>query len=69
MTMADLREFGEFNAEFVRDAQAAKKAGKTIDEFVAGWSVPARFTGYTTPPANGRAQWRSNAQVVWDETK
>ena len=69
MTIADLREFGEFNAEFVRDAQAAKKAGKTIDEFVVGWSVPARFTGYTTPAAAGRTQWRSNAQVVWDETK
>ena len=69
MPIADLREFGEFNAEFVRDAQAAKKAGKTVDQFVAEWNVPARFTGYTNPPATGRTQWRSNAQVVWDETK
>jgi glyoxylase-like metal-dependent hydrolase (beta-lactamase superfamily II) len=71
MTLADLREFGEFNAEFVRDAQAAKKAGKTVEQFVAEWNVPARFTasGYANPAPNGRTQWLSNAQVVWDETK
>jgi glyoxylase-like metal-dependent hydrolase (beta-lactamase superfamily II) len=69
MTIAELREFGEFNGDFVRDAQAAKKAGKTIDQFVAEWNVPAKYTGYTNPPANNRGQWRSNAQVVWDETK
>jgi glyoxylase-like metal-dependent hydrolase (beta-lactamase superfamily II) len=71
MTMADLKQFGEFNADFVRDAQAAKKAGKTIDQFVAEWSVPAKYltSGYTNPPAEGRNQWRSNATVVWQETK
>ena len=71
MTMADLREFGEFNGDFVRDAQAAKKAGKTVEQFVAEWNVPAKYAGYTNPPAdgNGRTQWRSNAQVVWDESK
>ncbi|HEX5110519.1 MAG TPA: MBL fold metallo-hydrolase [Vicinamibacterales bacterium] len=67
MTIADLREFGEFNGEFVRDALAAKKAGKTIDQFVAEWNVPAKFAGYTNPPANNRGQWRSNAQVAWEE--
>ncbi len=65
MSVAELKEFGEFNGDFVRDAQAAQKAGKTIDQFVAEWSVPAKYTGYNTPPANGRAQWKSNAEVVW----
>ena len=69
MSVAELREFGEFNAEFVRDAQAAKKAGKTVDQFVAEWTVPAKFSGYTTPPPAGRNQWQSNAQVVWDEAR
>ena len=68
MTMADLREFGEFNGDFVRDALAAKKAGKTIDQFVAEWNVPAKYTGYTNPTANNRGQWQSNAQVVWEES-
>lgn len=65
MTMADLKEFGEFNADFVRDAQAAKKAGKTVDQFVAEWTVPSKYTGYTTPAPNARGQWKSNAEVVW----
>jgi glyoxylase-like metal-dependent hydrolase (beta-lactamase superfamily II) len=71
MTVADLRVFGEFNGDFVRDAQAAKKAGKTIEQFVAEWSVPAKYlaAGYTNPPAEGRGQWRSNAEVVWEQTK
>jgi glyoxylase-like metal-dependent hydrolase (beta-lactamase superfamily II) len=69
MTPADLREFGEFNADFVRDAQAAKKAGKTVEQFVAEWSVPAKYTGYTNPPANNRNQWRNNATVVFEETR
>jgi cyclase len=71
MTMADLKEYGEFNADFVRDAQAAKKAGKTVEQFVTEWNVPAKYikSGYTNPAADGRGQWRSNAQVVWEETK
>jgi glyoxylase-like metal-dependent hydrolase (beta-lactamase superfamily II) len=71
MAVADLKQFGEFNGDFVRDAQAAKKAGKTVDQFVAEWNVPEKYTssGYTNPAPAGRGQWRSNAQVVWDETK
>ena len=69
MSIAELKEFGEFNADFVRDAQAAKKAGKTVDQFVAEWNVPAKYMGYPNPAPTGRNQWRSNAQVAWDETK
>jgi len=69
MTVAELKEFGEFNGDFVRDAQAAKKAGKTVDQFVAEWNVPSKYMGYANPAPTGRTQWRSNAQVVWDETK
>ena len=71
MTMADLRTFGEFNGEFVRAAQAAKKAGKSIDQFVGEWAVPATYlgAGYTNPAANARGQWRTNAEVVWEQTK
>jgi glyoxylase-like metal-dependent hydrolase (beta-lactamase superfamily II) len=71
MTVADLRQFGEFNADFVRDAQAAKKAGKTVEQFVAEWNVPDKYlkSGYTNPPAANRNQWRSNATVAFEETK
>src|SRR5215510_13254869 len=32
MTMDDLREYAQFNQEFLHDVQAAKKAGKKVDD-------------------------------------
>jgi hypothetical protein len=50
----------------VSAAQQAKKDGRTVDEFANSWKVPEKFKGYTQPQP---ASLRSNAQVVWDETK
>ena len=66
MTVADLRQYAEFNNEFAAAVQAAKKAGKTPDEVAASWKIPAKYTGYGEPQA---ARLRANVQVVWDETK
>ena len=46
MTPADLAEYADFVGAFVADAQAAKAAGTSAADFVAGWEVPARFAGY-----------------------
>jgi cyclase len=66
MTMADLKEYGEFNRDFVQATQAAKKAGRTIDDVVNTWKVPERFTGYAQPMPD---RLRQNVEVVWRETK
>ena len=66
MTVADLKEYAEFNNEFAAAVQAAKKAGKTPDEVASTWKIPAKYTGYGEPAA---ARLRANVQVVWDETK
>jgi cyclase len=66
MTVADLRQYAEFNDEFAAAVQAAKKAGKTPDEVASTWKIPAKYTGYAEPAA---ARLRANVQVVWDETK
>ena len=66
MTVADLRQYAEFNNEFAAAVQAAKKAGKTPDDVAASWKIPAKYTGYGEPQA---ARLRANVQVVWDETK
>jgi cyclase len=65
MPIADLAEYAEFIRDLVRDVQAAKQAGRSIDEFVSSWQVPARYQGYAAPPPN---TLRANAQVIWDET-
>ena len=49
--------------KFVQDA---KKAGKTVDEVVSTWKVPAKYTGYNEP---NQARVRADAQMIWDETK
>ena len=66
MTMADLKEYGEFNRDFVQATQAAKKAGRTIDDVVNTWKVPERFAGYAQPMPD---RLRQNVEVVWRETK
>ena len=66
MTMADLKEYGEFNRDFVQAVQAAKKGGRTIDDVVNTWKVPERFNGYAQPMPD---RLRQNVEVVWRETK
>lgn len=65
-TMADLRTQAAFVADFVKFAQAAKKAGKTPDDVASTWKTPARYKNYAQPQA---ARARANAQVVFDETR
>jgi glyoxylase-like metal-dependent hydrolase (beta-lactamase superfamily II) len=64
MTMADLNEFQQFNQEFVDAVRAQLKAGKTVDEIAAGWTVPAKYAGYTLG-----SRVKGDIQVIADEIK
>ncbi len=66
MTMSDLAEYIEFNREFLKAVQEAKKAGKTVDDVASAWTIPAKYSGYTAPQP---ARLKSNVQVVYDELK
>jgi phosphate-selective porin len=65
-TPADLKLYSEFIADFVKFAQDAKKGGKTVDDVVSTWKVPAKYTGYATP---NPARVKADAQVAFDETR
>jgi glyoxylase-like metal-dependent hydrolase (beta-lactamase superfamily II) len=65
-TPADLKLYSEFIADFVKFAQDAKKAGKTVDDVASSWTVPAKYTGYAKP---NPARVKADAQVAFDETK
>ena len=65
-TIPDLIKHSEFLADFVKFVQDAKKNGKTIDDVVKTWKTPAKYEGYNAPQ---EARVRSDAQVIWDETK
>jgi len=58
----DLKDYIQFIRGYVSEVQAAKKAGRTVDDFAAAWKPP---TGYTAQPARVRA----NTQTIYNETK
>ncbi|HUE90062.1 MAG TPA: MBL fold metallo-hydrolase [Vicinamibacterales bacterium] len=66
MTMADLRQYAEFNRDFANAVREGKKAGRSIDEIAKNWTIPATYTGYSEPQA---ARLRANVEVVYNEIK
>jgi cyclase len=60
--LADLKDYIQFVRGYVKDVQAVKSKGGTVDQAAESWKPPA---GYTAQPA----RVRSNAQLVFDETK
>jgi cyclase len=66
MTVADMKEYAQFNDEFAAAVRDAKKAGKTVDDVAGSWKIPDKYKNYAAPAA---ARLKANVQVVWDETK
>ena len=63
MTIADLKEFAAFNREFVNSIRDAKRAGRTVDEVEAAWTLPEKYKGYD--PA--RTRLRGNIELIFKE--
>jgi hypothetical protein len=59
-----LKEYAQFNRDFLSDVTAAKKAGKTVDEVASTWKIPAKYAGYADPMP---ARLKTNIQIVYDE--
>jgi glyoxylase-like metal-dependent hydrolase (beta-lactamase superfamily II) len=66
MTLADLREYAQFNKDFLAAVRTAKAAGKSVDEVAAAWTMPAKYAGYAAPQP---ARLKANVQVIYDELK
>ena len=62
MKVSDVQEYQRFMADLVSSTQAAMKAGKTVDEAAAAFSV-AKYPGYK----NERI--KAAVQGIYDETK
>jgi glyoxylase-like metal-dependent hydrolase (beta-lactamase superfamily II) len=63
MTPADLREYADFNRDFLNAIREAKKSGRTADEFVKSWTLPAKYKGYA--PMSPRLQ--ANVEGMYKE--
>jgi cyclase len=66
MTLADLREYAEFNREFLAAVQEGKRAGQSIDDIAQAWTMPAKYSGYAAPQP---ARLRANVEVIFNELK
>jgi glyoxylase-like metal-dependent hydrolase (beta-lactamase superfamily II) len=66
MTRPDLKEYVDFNRDFLSDVSAAKKAGKTVDEVASTWKIPAKYKGYAAPMPD---RLKNNVQIAYDELK
>ncbi|MEZ5288881.1 MAG: MBL fold metallo-hydrolase [Vicinamibacterales bacterium] len=65
-TPADMRTQSEFVSAFVQFVREARQAGRSVDDVVKSWAVPARFSGYAKPNPD---RVRADAQVIWDELR
>ena len=66
MTLADLREYAEFNREFLAAVQAGRKAGQTAEQIAQGWTMPPKYQGYAAVQA---PRLLSNVQVILSELR
>ncbi len=67
MTPKDLKEFADFNREFVNGVREGKKAGRSVDEIAATWTLPAKFTGYSALTPQQMPRVRSNVELAYRE--
>ena len=60
--VSDVQEYARFLADLVASAQASKKAGKSVDDATAAFSV-AKYPGYKNDNV------KAAIQIIYDETK
>ena len=66
LSWADLKEYADFNGEFVSWARSQMKAGKTVDQAAGEYKVPEKFKGYAvSPSADGGA--KANLEILYKE--
>ena len=65
MTMADLRQYAQFNKDFLAHVRAGVAAGQSVDAIAAAWQLPAAYAGYQMQAD----RVRSNVQVIADELR
>jgi glyoxylase-like metal-dependent hydrolase (beta-lactamase superfamily II) len=47
-TIADLKEFAQFNADLVAYGRAGLESGKTPEQLAAEWKLPEQYKGYSS---------------------
>lgn len=69
LTWSELREYAEFNRDFVSWAQAQIKAGKSAAQAGKEFTVPAKYKGYAVSPSGQSGDATANTEIVYKELK
>jgi len=65
MTHADLKEYADFNNDFITWVEGQIKAGKTVDAAAMEYAIPEKYKGYTITQFGGGI--RNNIQTAYNE--
>jgi cyclase len=65
MTIADLREYAQFNKDFLADVRLGVTAGRPVEEIAAGWKINDKYKGYQI----AEPRLKANVQVIANELK
>jgi cyclase len=68
-TWADLKEFADFNQDFLTWAQGELKAGKTPEQAATEWKMPEKYKGYSTQVSALMGGLPGRLQRLSDEMK
>ena len=67
MTPNDLKEYADFNNEFITWVQGEIKAGKSVDAAAMEYKIPDKYKGYTVSTFFGGV--KGNIQTAYNELK
>ena len=65
--VTELREYADFNRDFVSWAQAQIKAGKSAAQAAKEFQVPAKYKGYAVSPNPQFGDATANTEIVYKE--
>jgi cyclase len=65
MKPADLKEYADFNNDFITWVQSEIKAGKSVDQAAEEYKIPAKYNGFTVLALFGGI--KGNIQIAYDE--
>jgi cyclase len=66
MTPADLREWADFNEDFLTFVRDGKAAGRSVDELATSWKMPEKYKAFAEPQA---ARVRANVEAIYNELR
>jgi glyoxylase-like metal-dependent hydrolase (beta-lactamase superfamily II) len=69
MMWNDLKEYADFSQDFVAWARNEMKAGKTVDQAVPDYRLPAKYKGYVVSVNPQFGGVKPNLQAIYDELK